>query len=306
MNKKIKDIIELARLRFLAGGFLLYTLGVLLALNYTAEFSIIHFIFGYAIMMPAHLSLSFSNNYFDIEVDRHYKPTSISGGSKILIENPELIKTCRNIAIGLIFISIILAFVFILVFSYTITFLAFIIFGNLLGWYYTAHPIRLAYRGLGEIANMINMGILMIGIGYWVMNGSLDFFFLLFAIPFLLYGLNFIIIVEIPDMEGDKKAKKNTLVVRLGRKNAYKIMIISLFSASIYFIFIAYMGFFDKYLNFLIIYLLSLIPLLIEILLWFKEPFTKKRAVNIAQINMGAFLLFVILINIYLLTQNIL
>ena len=300
MNKRLKLIIELGRLRFLFGGFFLYTLGVLLAIVSGTSFSVIYFVFGYAIMLPAHLSLSYSNNYFDIEVDKFNKPISISGGSKILIENPELVSLCKKIAISLIFLSVLLACIFIFLFSYPLTYLFFIIFGNLLGWFYTAPPIKLAYRGFGEIANMINMGFLMPGIGYWTMSGSLDLFFFSFAIAFLLYGLNFIIIVETPDMEGDKKANKNTLVTKIGRKNSYKIIIISLLMTSLYFLFITYMSFFNEYISYSIVYFLSLVPLIIAIYGWFKEPFSKDIAVKTAQINMYTLIFFILTINIYL------
>ncbi|UCB59023.1 MAG: prenyltransferase [Thermoplasmatales archaeon] len=301
MIKKIKLIIALGRLRFLAGGFFLYTMGVLLAINSGVEFSFLYFIFGYAIMLPAHLSLSYSNNYFDTEVDQFNKPISISGGTKILIENPELRSICKKIAIGLIIISVLLAFIFIFIFSFPITFLGFIIFGNLLGWFYTAPPIRLAYRGLGEIANMINMGFLMPGIGYWTMSRNLDLFFLIFAIAFLIYGLNFMIIVETPDMEGDKKAKKKTLVTKIGRKNSYKITIVCLLCSSIYFLIIAYRGLFNTNINYFIIFSLSLIPLVIAIFGWFKKPFSINTASKIAQNNMYALLFLIFLINVYFL-----
>ena len=301
MKEKIKLIIELGRLNFLAGGFFLYTMGVLLAIVSGVDFSLTYFLFGYAIMLPAHLSLSYSNNYFDIEVDKFNKPVSISGGTKILIEKPELKNLCKNIAIGLIIISISLAFIFIVIFSFPITYLGFIIFGNLLGWFYTAPPIRLAYRGLGEIANMINMGILMPGIGYWTMSGNLDLFFLVFSIAFLLYGLNFMIIVETPDMEGDKKAKKMTLVTKIGRRLSYKLTILTLISASIYFLLLGYIGINKTNINYGIIYLLSLIPLFIAIYGWFKKPFTKKIATKIAQNNMYTLVLFILILNIYFL-----
>jgi len=299
MNKKLKSIIELGRFRFLAAGFFLYTMGVFLAIVSGVEFSYTFFIFGYAIMLPAHLSLSYSNNYFDTDVDKFNKPNFISGGTKILIENPELKQLCKKIAIGLIISSISIAIVFVILFSFPITYLVFIIFGNLLGWFYTAPPLRFAYRGFGEIANMINMGFLMPGIGYWTMNGNLDMFFLIFSITFLLYGLNFIIIVETPDMEGDKKAKKMTLVAKIGRKQSYKISILSLLSASIYFLIIAYLGIYNANLNYGIIYSLSLIPLFIAVYGWFKKPFSKKIATKTAQNNMYALLFFILILNLY-------
>lgn len=304
MKNKLKLIIGLGRFRFLVGGFFLYTMGVFLAIASGIDFSLIYFIFGYAIMFPAHLSLSYSNNYFDMEVDKFNKPISISGGSKVLIENPELILLCKKIAICLIIISVTLASIFIVLFSYPVTFLFFIIFGNLLGWFYTAPPIKLAYRGLGEIANMINMGFLMPGIGYWVMSGNLDLFFLIFSIAFFLYGLNFMIIVEIPDMEGDKKANKNTLVTRIGRKRSYKIIVLSLLSASLFFLMMAYIRIYKTYIDYSMIYVLSLVPLFIAIYGWFKQPFTKKIAIKTAQNNMNALIFFIILINIYLMIAS--
>ena len=305
MKEKLKLLIKLGRLRFLAGGFFLYTMGVLLAIVSGVEFSYTYFLFGYAIMLPAHLSLSYSNNYFDIEVDKFNIPISISGGTKILIENPELRPICKKIAIGLIILSITLASIFLILFSYPITFLSFIIFGNLLGWFYTAPPIRLAYRGLGEIANMINMGLLMPGIGYWTMSGNLDLFFSIFAIAFFLYGLNFMIIVETPDMEGDKIAKKKTFVTKIGRKNSYKIIILVLFLISLYFLLLSTTELFSNIINYKILFILSIIPLFILLLGWFKKPFTKNIATKIAKNNMFALLFFIFTINIYLIVLSL-
>lgn len=301
MNKdKIKKIIELGRIRFLAGGFLLYFFGFLLAIVSGTNFSFDLFIYGYAIMLPAHLSISYSNNYFDTKVDRYNKTQSISGGTKILIKNPELKNTCKNIAIGLLLTSIILAIAFVIIYSFTFTFLLFVIFGNLLGWFYTAPPLKLAYRGFGEIANMINMGILMPGIGYWIIKGGFDLFFCIFIFALLIYGFIFIIIVEIPDMEGDKKGKKFTLIVRKGRKSGYKILLFSMIFLSIYFLILSIFKFYYENINFIIIYFLSLIPLIIALKGWFNKPFTRKIATKVAKLNLYSLSIYVILVNTYL------
>jgi len=302
-SRKIKLLIKIGRLRFLAGGFFLYTLGVFLAVSSGVDFSFTYFFIGYVIMFPAHLSLSYSNNYFDISVDKFNKPSVFSGGTKILIDNPELITLCKKIAIGLIILSIMFATLFVIFFSYPLSYLAFIVFGALLGWFYSAPPLKLAYRGFGEIANMINMGLLMPGIGYWTMSGKMDIFFFVFAVPFFLYGLNFMIIVETPDLEGDIKGDKNTLVTRIGRKKSYKLILLSLLSASLYYLIIGYIGLFKSYFNYSVIYALSLIPLIIAIYGWFKQPFTEKRALKISENNMYALLIFIIITNIYLIVS---
>jgi 1,4-dihydroxy-2-naphthoate octaprenyltransferase len=277
-------------------------MGSLLAVVSNVNFSIELFIFGYAIMFPAHLGLSYSNNYFDISVDQYNQPISISGGSKTLIDHPELRVTCRNISITLMIISIILTFAFIFIVSFSFLFLIFVVFGNLLGWFYSAPPIRLAYRGLGELANMINMGLIMPGFGYWVMKGSLDSFFLIFSIALFIYGLVFMIIVETPDMEGDIKGKKNTLVAKRGRKTTYLLLLISLAIASSYFFILSLTDLLNEYIDFSIVFFLSLIPIIIALIGLIYRPFTKIIATKIATINLYSQVFYILIFNIYLIT----
>jgi 1,4-dihydroxy-2-naphthoate octaprenyltransferase len=203
-------------------------------------------------------------------------------------------------------LSGVLATIFVFIFSYSIYFLGFAIFGSLLGWFYTAPPIKLAYNGLGEIANMINMGLLMPGIGYWVMKGNLDFLYFAFAGAFFLYGLEFMIIVETPDMEGDIKENKLTFVARYGRKLSYILLLASLIGASLYYLSVGFLGLFDTQLNFFVLFLLSLFPLTIALAGWLKRPLEKEIASKIAERNMYTLITFVIFINVYFIVTTVL
>jgi 1,4-dihydroxy-2-naphthoate octaprenyltransferase len=303
---KIKELIELGRFRFLAGGFLLYAMGFLLASLSINNFSLTLFLFGYAIMLPGHLGLSYSNNYFDFKGDRFNKPNLFSGGSRVLIDNPDLRKISIFIAIALMGVSVIISVIFVFLYSFSYFLILFVIFANLLGFFYSAPPLRLAYKGLGEIANMITMGIIMPGIGYWIAKGGLDSLFFIFATVFLLYGLHFIISVELPDMEGDLKAKKYTLVTRLGRKTSYRILILSILSASIFLMFFSAINIVSNSINLFIIFLLSFIPLIIGLSGLLKKPFTKTNSIIITRNNIFALIGFIFTINIYLIFSLIL
>lgn len=298
--KKLKLIIKLGRFRFLLGGFLLYSIGILLAIISGSSFSAELYIFGYSIFISAHLSMNYSNIYFDINSDKNTLTTSISGGSKILIKNPDLKKICLSISLILMIISLVLAVIFILLYSYTITFFFFVLFGTLLGFFYAAPPIKLAYRGLGEIANIINMGLIMPGFGYWVLKGEIDVFYFVFAIGVFFYGLVFIISVEIPDMEGDKISNKNTIVVKKGRKFSYIILLISLLCATIYYLILTFLKLYIEYLNYIGIFVLSLIPLIVAIEGWLKKPFERTIALKIATRNVMTLSFFMILVILYL------
>ena len=185
----VPDLLRLGRFHFIPGGFILFCAGALLAVADGASFHLFRFSLGYSVLFCAHLSVSYSNDYFDVEADRHNSPTPFSGGSGVLTRRPELMPWAKAIACGLISASLVLAAVFQMLFGPPPGFLLIVLTGNAVGWYYSAPPLRLAYRGLGESAMMVTTGFLVPGFGYFVLNGGLGGEFILWALPMLLYGL---------------------------------------------------------------------------------------------------------------------
>lgn len=87
--------------------------------------------------------------------------------------------------------------------------------GLALGWAYTAPPLALVSRGLGELAVAAGWLIVVIGTDF-VQRGG-------FALAPVKAGLSYALLVaailfinEFPDLRGDAAAGKRTLVVRLG------------------------------------------------------------------------------------------
>ncbi len=302
MNKdKIIKIIKLGRLHFVGGGFLLFCLGVLLAIATGGEISFSKFLLGYAILFSAHLSVSYSNDYFDYEMDISNKPTMFTGGSGILIESPELRTFAKRFALFLIFLSLILTIFFTFLFSFPLIFLVFVIFGNLLGWFYTAPPIKLVYRKLGELATVLTAGIMLPGMGYFVMKGGFDMSFLIFAIPLMLYGTVFILGVEIPDMEADIKGNKRTLIVRKGRAFGFTVMGIGFLMATVYFAIMALFFPSVASIGFEWLAIISIIPTSLGLMGLKKRPIEKLAASKFANNEIAALFLFITLIDIYFL-----
>jgi 1,4-dihydroxy-2-naphthoate octaprenyltransferase len=217
MKADAGDILRLTRAHFLIPGIMLYILGTTFAMARGWDFDLDKFLLGYAIFGTAHLSVSFSNDYFDREGDKLGERTPISGGSGVLLRHPELARVALLMAIGLILISILLGAIFVIVFSYEWWFLVFVLLGNLVAWFYSAPPFKFAYRGLGEVSTALAAGCLMPGIGYFVMSGTIDAWFLLITLPLICYGLFFILSVELPDVESDRLAGKVNVMVKRGR-----------------------------------------------------------------------------------------
>jgi 1,4-dihydroxy-2-naphthoate octaprenyltransferase len=89
--------------------------------------------------------------------------------------------------------------------------------GVALAFFYHAPPLRLSYRGWGELAVALAYGPLIASGAYLVQRGSVAPALVLSSLPLGLLIGGFLWINEFPDSEADRKAGKRTLVVRLGR-----------------------------------------------------------------------------------------
>lgn len=217
----LKQILILGRLRFLSISISLYTLGALLAMLSGAEFSLDRFLLGYLVLMLGHLSVHYSNDYFDYQSDLLGKSCGTSGGSGVLTRNPELLELSKRLAIMLAAASILLAAVFTAVYAFPLAYLAFAILGNLVSWYYTAPPLRLAYKAYGVLASTFAVGFLMPAIGNFSLFGGFSPLFIVFALPLALQALAFLISVQIPDAEADRAAGKYTFVAMFGGRAGF-------------------------------------------------------------------------------------
>jgi 1,4-dihydroxy-2-naphthoate octaprenyltransferase len=246
--------------------------------------------------MPAHLSISYSNDYFDVEVDKHDQPTLFSGGSGVLVNHPGLRKPALWIAITLILISLMLGIAFQLIYSLPIWFLAFAVLGNLLGWFYTAPPLKLVYRGLGELSMIFSIGLLIPGFGYLVTSGRVNQDGFLFFIPLILYGLAFILTVELPDMESDRLGGKMTWVARRGRSFGFTLILVSFLFATLFFLFFPMLTSHNYPVDFRFLGVFSLLPLGASCIGWLRRPLEKTSAtwaVNGIMITLAVFLILV-------------
>jgi len=115
--------------------------------------------------------------------------------------------------------------------------------GLFVGWAYSAPPLCLNGRGLGEISVALGFGILIpLGADY-VQRGSLSPVPILVAIPYALLVTNLLYINQFPDLRADRAAGKHHWVVRLGARRArwgYVVL-----AAVAYSVLIAEVGFAD-------------------------------------------------------------
>jgi 1,4-dihydroxy-2-naphthoate octaprenyltransferase len=293
-NASLINLLQVARPQFLIAGLALFAFGTSWAVLLGAPFSLSRTLLGYLVLVPAHLSVSYSNDYYDVDVDKYDKPTFFSGGSGVLVDHPELRKPAQWTAITLILCSLALGVVYQIVYSFSVWFSGFVILGNLLGWFYSAPPLRLVYRGLGELSMMFSIGLLIPGMGYLVAGGQMNQNGLLFILPLMLYGLAFILTVEIPDMEADRLGSKRTWVARKGRGFGFTLITASFLVATLFFLCFPWFTSRIYPVDFRFLGSLSLLPLGAGCLGMLKRPVEKRSSTRVVygiMVTLAAFCL---------------
>jgi 1,4-dihydroxy-2-naphthoate octaprenyltransferase len=92
--------------------------------------------------------------------------------------------------------------------------------GIVLGVLYSAPPVQLAARGLGELAVAAGFGLLPVCGAAWLQTGRFELPALLLSVPVSCWVASILLINEVPDAGSDAAAGKRTLVVRLGTRRA--------------------------------------------------------------------------------------
>ena len=88
--------------------------------------------------------------------------------------------------------------------------------GLALGWGYSAPPLRLNSRGMGEIAVALGFGIITPLGAWYVQIGEMSWYPVWVSIPIALLVMNILIINQFPDLAADKASGKHHWIVRLG------------------------------------------------------------------------------------------
>ena len=101
----------------------------------------------------------------------------------------------------------------------------------LLVWAHDHPPLRLAYRGHGELVQGLGTGVVLPLAGYYVQAGTLAGFQVWALIPLLLLGYTGNILSALPDVPSDRAADKRTYPVRRGqwlaRRHALELLAIA-------------------------------------------------------------------------------
>jgi 1,4-dihydroxy-2-naphthoate octaprenyltransferase len=100
--------------------------------------------------------------------------------------------------------------------------------GALVSLFYTAPPLKLVHRGLGDIAVFLGFGPIMVLGAYFVQAREYDLEPLLVSIPVGILIALVLYVNEVPDRPADAAAGKRTLPVRLSKDT-----VVNLYAAAV-------------------------------------------------------------------------
>lgn len=163
-----------------------------------------------------HLFVVFANDVADQQADSGRR-TLLSGGSGVIPERKltprELARAGQVMAISLLLYSCALALL-----GRTWTPL-YALVALLLMWLYSFRPVRLSYRGGGELLQGVGVGIGLPSLGYYLQTeGVIAPGWVIW--PTTLLGVCSNVLTSLPDMQDDARANKRTWPVRYGMSSA--------------------------------------------------------------------------------------
>ncbi len=191
-----------------------------------------------------HIATNMLNDYFDYKsgndlMVKHQNP--FAGGGRILTAG--LISPSKHLAVSLSSLVIGCLIGFYLIFAQGLPMLFWLgLVGVISSYFYVGPPLKLAYRGVGEIIVGLNFGPIVTLGSYYVQTGSWSLAALtepfLASLPIGLLIAAVLWINEFPDVDADRAVGKKTLVLRLGHLRSVSVFITML--AASYLLVISY------------------------------------------------------------------
>jgi 1,4-dihydroxy-2-naphthoate octaprenyltransferase len=212
------------RLPFLTATFVPVLLGIAVA-AWTNGFSwwlaLVTLIGGACI----HLGLNVANDVFDTRSGAdaaNVNPTQFSGGSRVVHYGLLSLRAITLLSLGFYAVGIAIGLVLAATRGWDLLWLG--VAGALLSVFYTAPPLKLVHRGVGEIVVFLGFGPIMTLGAYFVQAREYDLEPFLVSIPVGILIALVLYVNEVPDRPADGAAGKRTLPVRLSKDvvvNAY-------------------------------------------------------------------------------------
>lgn len=196
------------------------------------EFSILNFVLCILGCVSIHIVTNLVNDYYDHKTGLDNKENF--GALNILVQGA---LTPKQVAIGAVvafIVALTIGAYFIIDAKEQAHILIYLVlFGALSAYFYTAPPLSLKYRGMGDLQVILSFATLMMFGAYFVQTKTFSWLPILYSIPIGLLVDDILHINNLRDIPADKKANISTLAIWLGENGAKKFHYLLSFGAYI-------------------------------------------------------------------------
>jgi 1,4-dihydroxy-2-naphthoate polyprenyltransferase len=217
--------LKAARAPFFTGSLAPIVVGTSLAYYHTGQVNWLHGSLALVALTALHACANLANDYYDHltgndEANNTYA-TPFTGGSRVIQQG--LVRPWEMLAAALVAMAIGAAIGLYLVYATGWPILVLGVVGGLTGFFYTAPPPKLGYRGVGEIFIFLDFGVLPVLGAYFVQTGHFAPSAVVASLPTALLILAVLWVNQFQDMVADAAVGKRHGVVRLGRAASARV-----------------------------------------------------------------------------------
>lgn len=219
---KIKIWLLQTRAPFVTASIIPVLVGTSAGFAAAGSLNVVLFVLALFAIICLQLGANLANEYFDhlSGNDRLNKNRNPFSGGSGLIQQGLTSPRAVLIAAWLAFALTATAGMAMLLITKSAFILALGLIGIFGGYFYTASPLRLGYRGAGEVMIAFLCGLLPVYGAYFLQTGAIDIVPLAPALIVSLLIFLIILINEFPDRQADAAVNKRTLVVLFGPRSA--------------------------------------------------------------------------------------
>lgn len=275
--------LRMARPTQLVAVILVYSWGILLALPPDAS-QLLTYLIGLLALLLASASIHYANEYADFGTDALTVRTPFSGGSGALKEFGAPRETALKAAKITLAPGLLLALGATVLGLLPRVALLILALGALGDWMYSLPPLKLAWRGWGELVNAFLGGMLLPTFGFSVVATRLDWRIFLLTLPFMLFVFANLLATTWADRYADREVGKLTLATRWPANRLRRLYFLAVVTAYILTLFLR-----NWLLPGPLVWLL--IPLLF-LTLWAGYSYTRRHSPFPSVLVMVLFLLF--------------
>ena len=220
-KKKDPSVLQMIRAPFLSSIIAPIVTGSLLSARMAGSFGLFEFLLVLITGLGLHIAVNVYNDIYDTlqgtdKVNVHRN--EYSGGSGVLLDNPDLIKRMYWLARSGLIIALFstAGLMFFVDRDLWIYLWGLYLISAFFSKYYTAAPVKLAYRGLGEVSVWFAFGPMAIAIAA-ISQSVFPTNQILLLMPISgLSTLSILLVGQLIDLDADKQGGKHGVASRLG------------------------------------------------------------------------------------------